>query len=147
MFENRPGRSAPLLLLVASLSGGCHAAVQPELPVALTLDSAIYHRIGQSPVTVPFAVTNNGSSPVRVTQCNGQPVAVVDRWGVGGWRFLDGGFCNGAAPASLDLAAGASAHGVVILYDGGAYRLRVIWIAAAPGSQETTGSSKSFDVW
>jgi hypothetical protein len=147
MLGARPGRFLLLVPLLALVSVGCHAAVQPELPVALTVDSAVYHRPGQSPVSVPFAVTNNGPTPVRMAQCEGRAVAVVDRWGVGGWRFLDGGFCNGGTPAPLELAAGASAHGVVILYDGGAYRLRVNWVSEASGSREASGSSKSFEVW
>jgi hypothetical protein len=147
MSDSRPGRCLLLVPLFALVFGGCHAAVQPDLPVVLAVDSAAYHRLGQSPVAVPFAVTNDGPTPIHVAQCDGRPVAVVDGWGVGGWRFLDGGFCNGGTPAPLELAAGASAHGVVILYEGGAYRLRVNWVSEAPGSREASGSSKSFEVW
>jgi hypothetical protein len=133
---------APLLGLAA-----CHPAVPLPSPLALAVDSTAYHRRGQSPVAVPFTLTNNGQTLVYIAQCNGSPVAVIDRWIEGNWRFLEGGFCNGGQPSPLELPPGRSLQGVVIIYDGGAYRLRVSATHVTGQANEGDVSSKEFDVW
>jgi hypothetical protein len=127
-------------------------AYQPETvppsPLHLVVDSTAFHRRGQSPVAVPFTITNAGEATVYVAQCNGNPVALVDRLAWGSWRSFDGGFCNGGSQAPLALASGASVSGSVWLYDGGNYRLRV-GTTREPATD--TGfleiASRSFDIW
>ena len=123
------------------------APAPTPVPFAVTLDSTAYHRRGNSPVSIPFTVTNRSSGTLYLTQCKGSATAVVDRLSWGNFRQLEGDFCSGPAEPPLALAAGASASGSVLLYDGGNYRLRV----AASGHPDGTGridvASQPFDVW
>ena len=140
-----------LLPLVLALVSCGHPAAPPPAPAAtsfaVAIDSTAYHRRGNSPVSIPFTVTNRSSETLYLTQCKGSATAVVDRLSWGNFRQLEGDFCSGPAEPPLALAAGASASGSVLLYDGGNYRLRV----AASGHPDGTGridvASQPFDVW
>lgn len=127
--------------------GGCRAAPVLPSPLALTVDSTDFHRRGQSPRQISFGVTNRGTGVLYLPQCNGHPMGLIDHWSLGAWRYLDGEFCNGAAPALRAIAPGDSARGVVTIYESGAYRLRVS--AAADSAKSVAGpvSTREFNVW
>ncbi|MFI5209464.1 MAG: hypothetical protein ACHQ2E_03375 [Gemmatimonadales bacterium] len=144
--------SSRCVLLAVSLAplvglGACQSAQLTPSLLALTVDSAVYHRRGQSPLAVPFTLANNGATPVYLPQCDGSPAAVIDRWMEGTWRFLQGGFCNGAQPPLLVLPPRQSARGVVTIYESGAYRLRVSATADTSRASDDGTFSKEFDVW
>jgi hypothetical protein len=127
--------------------GACHPGVVQPLPLALAVDSSAYHRAGQAPVAVPFRVTNTGSGPVYLAQCGGQPLVLVDRLSWGTWRLMEGGFCNGAQEPPVELAPGDTARGLITLYAGGNFRLRIAGAEDPQGSYDRAAASREFDVW
>jgi hypothetical protein len=131
---------------LASLFGACQPSpVTPE-PLVLAIDSTAYHRRGQSPLPIPFKVTNNGERPVYVPECNGQPSVLIDYLSWGNWRNFDGGFCNGDG-STLALVPGGSAEGTATLYQSGHFRLRVGAMPDPQGPVDWETASKPFDVW
>jgi hypothetical protein len=135
----------PLVPVLGLLA--CHAAVVPPLPVALIVDSNAYHHRGAAPVPVSFTVTNPGRTPVLLAQCDGSPAPLIDRLSWGNWRYFEGGFCNGGQTSMLSLAPGDSLHGLVTVYSGGHYRLRMAGLSAPTEFQQRVASSPAFDVW
>jgi hypothetical protein len=130
----------PVLVLPA-----CHPGPVGPVSVVLSIDSTSYHRQGQSPVTVGFTITNAGPRPVYIPRCGGEPALLIDHWSRGNWRYLEGGFCNGAAGDPAAVAPGGTLRGITVIYRSGAYRLRM---APGPGdSSAEAGASTSFDVW
>jgi hypothetical protein len=127
--------------------GACRTAPVAPLPLALTVDSNAYHRQGQSPVTVSFTLADTGKAPVFVAQCNQMPAAEVDWIVDGGWRYLDGAFCNGGSPPPLRLAPGDSVRGTVVLVTGGHYRLRITGVVPPASETSEVARSAGFDVW
>lgn len=134
-------------LTVFLVLAACQPSPPPPSPLLLTVDSAAYHRRGQSPVSVSFAITNNGQAPLSVPQCDGSPAAEIDRWVRGGWLFAQGGYCNGGQPSPLELLPGHSLQGAVTIYESGAYRLRVSATPDTGRASEGGASSKEFDVY
>ena len=143
-------QSRHLILTLAFCSCG-HPQVAAPLPdsspFTVSLDSTAYHRRGNSPVSVPFTVTNRGDGTIYLAQCRGAATAVVDRLSWGNFRQLEGDFCSGAAEPPLALASGASAGGSVLLYEGGNYRLRVAAAEQPDGTGRKDVASQPFDVW
>jgi hypothetical protein len=134
-------------LVPALVLGACQPPPSPPSPLILTVDSAAYHRRGQSPVSVSFSITNSGQAPLSVAQCDGSPAAQIDRWVRGGWLFAQGGYCNGGPPPPLELLPGHSLQGAVTIYEGGAYRLRVSAVTDSGRTGEGGAFSKEFDVY
>ena len=144
-----PSKTASLLVQVASILfiSACHPAPMPPTPLTLAVDSTAYHRRGQAPVTVPFAIANTGSTPLYVSQCDGSPAPVIDRLIWGNWRFWEGGFCNGGSSVPLLLPPGNSVLGMVAFYSGGHFRLRVGTTTDPQSSGSRVIASREFDVW
>jgi hypothetical protein len=134
-------------LISAAVLGGCHPAPIRPSPLALSIDSAAFHRRGQSPVLVPFSIANTGPATLYVRQCEGHPMPELDRWSLGAWRFSDGNYCNGSPPSLLSLSPGSSLQGAITVYDGGAYRLRVNAANAGGETVPHTEASRDFNVW
>ena len=139
-------KATSLIAVVTTLA--CYSTPAPHptaaSPLALVTDSLVFHRQGQSPALVRFAVVNRGNQPASVAQCNGQPAAVIDRLAWGNWRFLEGGYCNGGPQPPMALGPGDSLSGVVTVYQGGNYRLR---LATVVGGREIDVPSQAFDIW
>jgi hypothetical protein len=141
-----------LVLLAASLApavglAACHPAPPPVSPLVLAIDSAVYHRRGQSPISIAFAIVNHGTAPVYVPQCDGSPAVEIDRWVRGGWLFSQGGYCNGGQPTPLKLNPGHTLQGAVTLYESGAYRLGVGVTPDTGRTSDDRAYSKDFDVY
>lgn len=105
-------------LAASAAVGACQAGSVLPQPLAVAVDSATYHRHGESSVAVPFTIANAGPQSLYVWQCDGSPEALIDRLSLGTWRFLEGGFCNGQA-SRLAIAPGDSVRGTVTLLSSG----------------------------
>lgn len=136
-----------LVLTVSTSVPACRAPSIAPQPLVLAVDSTAYHRRGQSPVLVPFTITNGGVSTQYVTQCNGSPAAVIDRLVWGSWSSWEGAFCNGGPSPPLAVPAGRSVQGAVTLYASGHFRLRIGTAISPKASAGQELATPGFDVW
>jgi hypothetical protein len=138
--------SVPATAIV--LLAACSSPSGPASVVEVSVTGANFERIGAPAIaTVPFSVTNRGSSSVFVARCDSRVMAAVERWNGHSWVQYSSDACLAIyTTAAMELMPGASVTTSRPVPDPGVYRLRIGTTASASGEPDWSIVSGQFQV-